>query len=333
MNLKEIRRTLHINAEMSGQEFRTKQILKDVLSEHHGSMIEGHDGCSLYVFYDYKKEKTVMIRAEMDGLLVENQVRHVCGHDGHMSMVCGVSEYLNQKTDFPVNVLLVFQSSEETGAGALNVLNDPDFLRICPDEVVGLHCFPMAETGFYVRKGIMCASGREVKATFKGESGHCALRLKNTAIKSCTDFLHDLQRKEFEDGFISMNVLKCGTSCNQVAECAYVEGTIRALNRSSEKQMINWLKQYDADFEFLSGYPALRNASSLVQRAVGNGAQHLDFPFYICDDFAYYAECLPSVYILMGMESEFPLHHADFEFDDELLEKGVDFLIKMLENL
>ncbi len=333
MNLKELRKLLHENAEMSGQEFKTKQILKDVLCEHHGSMIEGHDGCSLYVFYDYKKEKTVMVRAEMDGLLAGNQVRHVCGHDGHMSMVCGVSEYLNSQNDFPVNVLLVFQSSEETGSGALNVLNDPAFLRICPDEAVALHCFPMDETGFYVRKGMMCASGKEVNVTFKGESGHCALQLKETALKKCTDFLYDLQRKEFHDGFISMNVVQCGSSCNQVSEYAYAKGTIRALSRSSEKQMLDWLRQLDGTFEFSSGYPVLRNSSVLVERAVLCGAQLLNEPLWICDDFACFAECLPSVYILMGMKVQFPLHHADFEFDDEMLEKGVEFIVKMLKNL
>ena len=333
MDLKELRKILHENAEKSGYEVKTKQILKDFLCGHHGLVIESHDDCSFYVFYDFHKEKTVMIRAEMDGISIENQCRHACGHDGHMSMACGVSERLNQVNNFPVNVLLVFQSSEETGAGALNILNDPVFLRICPDQVIGIHCYPMDDTGFYVRKGIMCASGREVKAVFTGESGHCALQLKNTAMKKCTDLLYELHRKEFEDGFISMNVLKCGSSCNQVAAQAYAEGTIRALSSNSEKQMMNWLQRYDASFVFSSGYPVLRNASSLVECALHCGAKLLDSPMFICDDFAYYAQCIPSVYVLMGMKGEFPLHHADFEFDDEMLEKGVDFMIKMLENL
>ncbi len=333
MDLRKIRKKLHENAEVSGQEYKTKQILKDVLGKHDGLLMENHDDCSFYVFYNFHKEKTVMIRAEMDGISIENQCRHACGHDGHMSMVCGVSGYLNQLNDFSVNVLLVFQSSEETGAGALNILNDPVFLKLCPDQAIGIHCYPMNETGFYVRKGIMCASGREVKAAFTGESGHCALQLKNTAIKKCTEFLYDLHEKEFENGFISMNIVQCGSSCNQVAEHAYAKGTIRALSRSSEKQMMDWLKKYEATFEFSAGYPILRNAASLVNCAMRCGAQSLDSPMFICDDFAYYAQCLPSVYVLMGMKSEFPLHHPDFEFDDELLEKGVEFLVKILENL
>ena len=144
---------------------------------------------------------------------------------------------------------------------------------------------------------MLFASGREVKAVFTGESGHCALQLKNTAMKKCTDFLYDLHRKEFEDGFISMNVLKCGSSCNQVASTAYAEGTIRALSSKSEKQMMNWLKGYEGSFMFSSGYPVLRNASSLVECALHCGAKLLDSPMFICDDFAYYAQCLPSVYV------------------------------------
>ena len=77
-------------------------------------------------------------------------------------------------------------------------------------------------------------------------------------------------------------------------------------------------------------HPVLRNHSSLVKRAVDCGASILKDPLWICDDFAYYAQCLPSMYVLMGMNCEFPLHHVQFEFDDELLGSGVDFLMKML---
>ena len=33
----------------------------------------------------------------------------------------------------------------------------------------------------------------------------------------------------------------------------------------------------------------------------------------------------------MGMESEFPLHHPCFDFDDDLIEMGSDFLMKFLQ--
>ena len=330
MNLKELRKRLYDHAEKSGCEHRTKHILREVLSKHRCALFEGQDGCSLYAYYDFKKEKTVMIRAEMDGIAVENQIRHACGHDGHMSMLCGLSERLSELNTFNVNVLLVFQSSEETGAGALNILTDPVFLKLCPDEAIGLHCFPMSEKGFYARSGVMCASGKEVRCTFSGESGHCALQLKKTALRKAVDFLHELHQKEFDGGFISMNVIRCGSSCNQTAEKVDIEGTIRALSGCSERGMMDWLKKYDGSFQFSSGYPVLRNHSSLVKRAVECGAQILDSPLWICDDFACYAQCLPSVYVLMGMNSEVPLHHVQFEFDDELLESGVDFLMKML---
>ena len=127
-----------------------------------------------------------------------------------------------------------------------------------------------------------------------------------------------------------MNVMHCGSSCNQIAEKVELEGTIRALSSSSEKEMLNWLKKYDGFFEFSSGYPVLINSSSLVMRAVDCGAGLLEKPLWICDDFACYAQRIPSVYVLMGMNGEFPLHHFQFEFNDELLESGVDFLMKML---
>lgn len=330
MNLKEIRKKLHECAEVSGQEKMTKQLLMEILKHHNGKLLEGQDGCSLYMLYDFQKEKTIMLRAEMDGLMIDGKARHGCGHDGHMTMLCGISKWLSQQKKFHVNVLLVFQSSEESGAGAKQVISDPLFQKVCPDEAIALHVYPMKQTGFYVRYGAMCAAGREVNISFCGPSGHCALQLKETALHQAIEFLHRLHHMDFEDGFLSVNVIRAGSSRNQTAEKAELEGTLRSLSFSAEKRIMEWLKQFPGTFHFSTGYPWLRNHSHLTKRSIECGAQLLDEPLWICDDFAYVAQCIPSVYVLMGMESAVPLHHADFGFNDDLLETGMDFLRKML---
>ena len=43
---------------------------------------------------------------------------HACGHDGHMSMVLTLGEYINSASSAEHNVLLIFQPAEETLGGA-----------------------------------------------------------------------------------------------------------------------------------------------------------------------------------------------------------------------
>lgn len=327
-----MRKLLHDHAEYSGKEHGTRKMLLDVLKNHKGKIIECQDGCSFFVLYDFQKERTVMIRSEMDGLEVaENDIRHVCGHDGHMAILCALSHSLSMQLSFPVNVLLVFQSSEETGAGALNVLNDPKFLRLCPDEAIALHVYPGLKTGFYTKEGVLCAAGREVDVSFCGASGHCALRLKNTAMMQACALVNELSQMDFEDGLISFNVIYSGQARNQISAEAHIQGTMRSLSVRTEKRMMNWLMKSQGQCTFSSGYPLLMNHSRMVMRALNCGAHLINEPLWICDDFAYVAQCIPSVYVLMAMESEVPLHHRDFEFDDALIETGVDFLMKMLK--
>lgn len=78
--------------------------------------------------------KTIMLRADMDGLPVEEKTRadfaskkkaidpegkevftmHACGHDVHMSVLIGAAEFLfNNQSLWQGNLLLVLEPAEE----------------------------------------------------------------------------------------------------------------------------------------------------------------------------------------------------------------------------
>ena len=340
----QFRHLLHECAELSGSEWKTREVLFHELKHHKGELIACTDSPSLMMFYDYKADSTVMIRAEMDGLGIQEEntfsyvsktegVMHACGHDGHMSILCALSSYLSEMDEFPVNVLLVFQSSEETGAGALKILGNEQFLKYCPDKCVALHVMPQMEKGFYTKEGVICAGSREIDAQISAEAGHSALR-KEDALMKAVYFLKKLFNISYQDGFASFHVCKAGEVRNQNAQRCSLEGTMRFLSHGTEKELIeklNQIKPQDCDLHFSSGYPVLYNHGKVSQCALECGCRKLEEPLWISDDFAFYAQRIPSVYILMGIEANTPLHHPCFDFDDKCIENGVEFLLKLLK--
>lgn len=72
-----------------------------------------------------KGEKTLMLRADMDALPIQEEtglpfssknpgVMHACGHDIHTSILLGVTKVLNEiKDEINGNVKFVFQPAEE----------------------------------------------------------------------------------------------------------------------------------------------------------------------------------------------------------------------------
>jgi metal-dependent amidase/aminoacylase/carboxypeptidase family protein len=69
------------------------------------------------------------------------------GHDGHTTILAALARLLGRRKPAKGRVILMFQPAEETGGGALGVVNDPRYAEILPDFAFSLHNLPGVPLG------------------------------------------------------------------------------------------------------------------------------------------------------------------------------------------
>ena len=122
-----LRRQLHEFPEVAHQEGDTSNRIADFLNHFEpDKLIRNLGGHGLAALYEGKTEgPAVMIRCELDGLPIGEETTvsyrsrnagkgHLCGHDGHMTMVAGLAPLLSASRPAKGRVILLFQPAEET---------------------------------------------------------------------------------------------------------------------------------------------------------------------------------------------------------------------------
>lgn len=117
-----IRRHIHQNPELSLKEFETSKFVANELRKIGLEAQEGVGKTGVVSNLNLGKgEKTLMLRADMDALPIQEEtglpfssknpgVMHACGHDIHTSILLGVTKVLNEiKDEINGNVKFVFQ--------------------------------------------------------------------------------------------------------------------------------------------------------------------------------------------------------------------------------
>ena len=127
------RMALHQIPEIGFHEFKTKKYLYEQVKNSGGVLHEiGETGLLLY--FDNHQQETIAFRTDIDALPIKEETdlpfasthegfMHACGHDGHMAMLLGLTDYVSQHVDeLLYNVVLIFQPSEEISGGAESVI-------------------------------------------------------------------------------------------------------------------------------------------------------------------------------------------------------------------
>lgn len=189
IELTEFRRALHRRPEVSGEEVETaKTIVAAVKLMRPTGILTGLGGHGVAAIFDSGKDgPTVLFRAELDALPIEerNDViawpsetrgkSHVCGHDGHMTMLLALGRMISRQPVAQGRVILMFQPAEEDGSGAKAVVADPAFAEIKPDWAFAIHNEPGSPFGFVsTRVGLMNCASLGLKVRLSGKTAHAA---------------------------------------------------------------------------------------------------------------------------------------------------------------
>ncbi|MEX2463442.1 MAG: amidohydrolase, partial [Balneolaceae bacterium] len=191
-----LRKHLHQHPELSGQENRTAEfITKELKKRNPDEILEGLGGTGVVAIFrpshkenekDNEIKKRILFRAELDAIAVSEEtqsdygsqsdgVMHGCGHDGHMAILIGLAQKLSEKRPDQTEVILLFQPAEETGEGAISLLNDERFQKLKIDCGFALHNLPGFKEGTVIlRDGTFACASVGVEITFIGKSSHAA---------------------------------------------------------------------------------------------------------------------------------------------------------------
>ena len=194
IHLEDIYRDLHAHPELPFQEHRTAAIVESELRSLGFEVLTGIGGTGVVGVLVNGTGPTVLLRADMDALPVEENtgldyasavrgidpegrdvpVMHACGHDMHTTALIGAARKLvAEKASWSGTLEVVFQPAEELGSGAQAMADDGLFTRIPrPDIVLGQHVSPLPAGVVALQPGLAFAAADGIRITLYGSGGH-----------------------------------------------------------------------------------------------------------------------------------------------------------------
>ncbi|ACV07702.1 amidohydrolase [Jonesia denitrificans DSM 20603] len=194
IDLESLYMDLHRHPELSFQEFRTAAVVEEHLTTLGFDVHTTIGGTGVVGVLDNGDGPVVLLRADMDGLPVEElsgldyastatardhtgqfvPVMHACGHDVHVTALIGAVEELVATSDEWAGTLIVlFQPAEEHGGGAQVMVDDGLYDLIpTPDVVLGQHVTPLPAGVLSLHDGVTMAGDDSLRITLHGVGGH-----------------------------------------------------------------------------------------------------------------------------------------------------------------
>ena len=366
------RRLLHQHPELSGEEEQTAQRVTEALSSlAPDQIITGLGGHGVAAVFDSGCDgPTVLFRAELDALPIPEETRldwtsttegkgHLCGHDGHMTMLLALGRLLSRQPVQQGRVVLIFQPAEEDGSGARLVVADPKFAGIAPDYAFAIHNEPGLPFGYVGTKtGLINCASRGLIIRFKGKTSHAAepeLALSPVPLLGeVIDHLCQLGRGgTLDDDFklVTITHINVGEpSFGITPSDAEIYTTLRAstdeaINRIQDEAITLAQSRADAkgltlEWEVHDDFAASINhpeATAIAQTAMT--ALNIPFgedgvPMRASEDFGVFGWDAPSAMLCLGPGVDHPaLHQSDYDFPDDLIPIGAAIFEKIARDL
>jgi len=360
-----IRRHLHRNPELSGEERETTASIRSWLEEEGVRIADEYVlRTGLVAEVGQGDGPVVALRADIDALPIQEETKldfasqvdgkmHACGHDAHTAILIGAARLLKRReSTLPGKVRLIFQPSEEKATGARQVIQSGALSDV--RAVFGLHNKPDLQVGTVgIREGALMAAADGFVVKVEGVGTHAAVPEAGidpivvaahivTALQAIVSRNVGAQ----ESAVISVTKLHSGTAWNVIPDEAILDGTVRTFDEKVRARIRERFNQVvagvaaaygtRATVRWIQGPPAVVNDEALASVAeqvasqIGlNSIRPLPSP--AGEDFSFYQKEVPGLFLFLGTSGPNEWHHPGFDVDERALPLGAHLLAALAE--
>lgn len=284
-SLMAIYRDLHQHPELSFQEVRSAKIMADAARKAGFEVTEQVGKTGVVAVMRNGPGPVVLVRADMDGLPIEEQtglaysskqrgvstagvesgIMHGCGHDTHMAGWIGAARVLAANKDkWSGTLVMIGQPAEEINLGALEMIKDGLLTRFPkPDYTLAFHDSAELASGVVgVKAGFALANADSVDITVKGLGGHGAYPhttkdpiVLASAIVMRLQTLVSRESNPFEASVVTVGAFHGGAKHNIISDEVKLQLTVRSYSDSSRKLLLDGIKRIARAEAQASGLP------------------------------------------------------------------------------
>lgn len=283
--LMDVYKHLHANPELSSMETETAAYLATRMKSLGFEVTESFGGTGVVSVMENGPGKTIMIRADMDGLPVKENtglsfastvvkkdrfgdewpVMHACGHDIHMTTFLGTAQELVANKDlWSGTLVMILQPAEEISHGAKDMLKAGLFSKFPrPDYNLALHAnsgMPAGQVG--ITSGYALANVDSVDITVKGVGGHGAYpQTTKDPIVLASQIVLALQTivsREVaaqDSAVVTVGSIHGGTKHNIIGEEVKLQLTVRSYSDETRDKLLASIKRISENMGRVAGLP------------------------------------------------------------------------------
>lgn len=352
----------HRHPELSYEEVETTKRLREDLAAVGIEVLDLPLKTGLVAKVGTGEAPFIALRCDIDGLPIQEESglayasehagrMHACGHDFHISAVLGSAYLLKAKErELRGTVYLIFQPAEEAPGGARKVMETGVLKDV--QAIFGLHTSPLYDVGTLgIRSGAVTASVDKFTVTFHGKGTHAAHPERGIdPIVMAASFVTAAQSivsrniDPAHPGLVSITHIESGNTWNVIPESSWLEGTVRCLTAEDRKLIKKRIYELaegqaasfggHAELTWYADPPATDNTPDwtdfAIEVAKEAGLNVVPAPVNLAgEDFAYYQEEIPGVFVLVGTGKSPANHNPKFHVDPAALGPAARYMARL----
>jgi amidohydrolase len=290
-------RDLHQHPELSMQETRSAGLMAAAARRAGFEVTEGVGGTGVVAVLRNGPGPTLMLRADMDALPVEEEtglpyasrvratssagvesgVMHACGHDTHMAAWVGTARRLAaMRQSWSGTLVMIAQPGEEIGRGAVAMLEDGLFTRFPkPSHAIAFHdsaTLPAGTIGY--SDGPALANVDSVDIRVRGVGGHGAAPhttrdpiVLASRIVTTLQTLVSRELDPLDSAVVTVGSFQSGTKHNIISDEARLQLTVRSYTPEIRRQLLDGIQRITRGEAIAAGMPEDRMPEVTIREA------------------------------------------------------------------